>query len=279
MGNKITILDTFVKEGLGNIRVAKLNGEPLFNLYDTCFDLGYTTKNSKGTLYLYKSRIEDVCKSLDITGVDTVSTEYMVITKETDFENTWITEPNFYDLCLESKAKNARPFRKWVTSEVLPSVRKTGSYSENKIDEIEKLKLEQSQLEFVLNRMHLSKSSEIKVITDFNESQGLSTAYLPSYVDEEAGTAPTQLLTEFKVPLSTVKFNKLLIEKGYLEEMKRKSTNEKGFKTYKVLTEKGLQYGKNEVNTKGSSKDSQPLYFKNKFQELLDLIITDVEGN
>ena len=39
-----------------------------------------------------------------------------------------INESGLYDLILEAKKKEAKPFRRWVTSEVLPSIRKTGSY-------------------------------------------------------------------------------------------------------------------------------------------------------
>ena len=40
----------------------------------------------------------------------------------------FINEPGLYDLILESKKPEAKVFRRWVTSEVLPSIRKTGSY-------------------------------------------------------------------------------------------------------------------------------------------------------
>lgn len=42
---------------------------------------------------------------------------------------TIINEDGLYDVILESRKPEARAFRKWVTSEVLPSIRKTGSYS------------------------------------------------------------------------------------------------------------------------------------------------------
>lgn len=125
MNNKIEI---FKNEELGQIKIAFLDDGLMFNLYDSCWNLGYTTKNNEGRVYLYKNRIEKICSTLEITSVDVVSTIKKPITKDIDFENTWIDEQSFYDLCLESKAKNARSFRRWVTGEVLPSIRKTGSY-------------------------------------------------------------------------------------------------------------------------------------------------------
>lgn len=135
MMERLVKLEPFEKSGIGKIRIALLEDKLLFNLYDACFYLGYTTKNGRGEIYLYKNRIENICKSLGITGVDVVSTKIIPIVKYIDFENTWIDEQSFYDLCLESHAKNARPFRRWVTGEVLPSIRKTGFYSTEKAEQ------------------------------------------------------------------------------------------------------------------------------------------------
>ena len=46
-----------------------------------------------------------------------------------DLKAKWISEPGLYDLASSSKLPAARAFRKWVFAEVLPSIRKTGSYS------------------------------------------------------------------------------------------------------------------------------------------------------
>ena len=39
-----------------------------------------------------------------------------------------INEMRFYDLLIKSKKEDAKPFQKWITKEVLPSIRKTGRY-------------------------------------------------------------------------------------------------------------------------------------------------------
>jgi len=124
--NEKNELQLFTSEQFGQIRIMTIDGEDHFNLYDTMFGLGYT-KTSKGKLYLRKDEIENICETLDIKGLS-VSDNLIIITKDIDFENTYVTEDNFYDLCIESKAKNARSFRKWITSEVLPSLRKRGVY-------------------------------------------------------------------------------------------------------------------------------------------------------
>jgi len=120
-------LMVFEQSGLGKLRITQINDEDVFNLSDVCLGLGYTRNNSIGKPYLRKDDIESKCKTLDIIGVSLTGTN-LEITKDIDFENTYISEESFYDLALESRAKNARNFRKWVTSDILPALRKRGVY-------------------------------------------------------------------------------------------------------------------------------------------------------
>jgi prophage antirepressor-like protein len=119
-------LQVFEKAGLGSLRITMINNKEAFNLSDTCLGLGYA-KISKNNAYLRKDAVEEICESLGITGLSP-SDNFIKITRDIDFENTYISEESFYDLSLESKAKHARTFRKWVTSEVLPSIRKHGVF-------------------------------------------------------------------------------------------------------------------------------------------------------
>ncbi len=48
--------------------MALINNEPVLNLSDICFRLGYT-KDAKGKTYLFKFRVENICRSLDIKGL------------------------------------------------------------------------------------------------------------------------------------------------------------------------------------------------------------------
>lgn len=77
------------------------------------------------------------------------------------------------------------------------------------------------------------------------------------------------LLQENKVDISTQKFNQILMEKGLLKEMTRKSS--KGERKFKNLTEQGMKYGENQVNPQ-NPKETQPLYYVDKFDELLALV-------
>ena len=80
--------------------------------------------------------LSDVCKTLDLTvkGVvqrlnkEVIST-YPLETAGGIQQMYFVNEDGLYDVILDSRKPEAKRFRKWVTSEVLPSIRKTGSYS------------------------------------------------------------------------------------------------------------------------------------------------------
>lgn len=116
----INDLQIFNNEQFGEVKVIKReNGEPLFELYSVGFALGYSRKvNSKGKDYIQvrKDRVDNVMKNADITGL------YLD-------GQTFLTEDMLYDFIFEAKTERSKPFRKWVTSEVLPTLRKTGHYS------------------------------------------------------------------------------------------------------------------------------------------------------
>jgi len=94
------------------------DGEILFELYSTGAALGYTrTRLSKGREYtqIMEDRIDKVMMNGAITGLQHDGA-------------TYLNEVMLYDFILESKTKNGREFRKWVTEDVLPAIRKTGGY-------------------------------------------------------------------------------------------------------------------------------------------------------
>jgi len=154
--NDVTIFNSDV---FGKLRIKKINGVDTFNISDICFGLGYTSL-AKGKLYLYKKRIVNICETLGIKGFDTASNLFE-ITKDIDYENTYINEDSFYDLCLESDAKNARVFRKWVTLDVLPSIRQNGGYIKDNATEIQVDKLTKYSLPKLKNTF---KTENIELI-------------------------------------------------------------------------------------------------------------------
>jgi len=90
-----------------------------------------------------------------------------------------------------------------------------------------------------------------------------------------AGSGPTSSLTELlkkhDVSLSTVKANKILLEKGILEEAERVSSKSGKNKKYKVLTDIGLGYGINRESR--HSDQTSPYYYDNAFPQLITLLL------
>jgi len=80
----------------------------------------------------------------------------------------------------------------------------------------------------------------------------------------------TELLKETGLSISAQAFNQRAIQKGFLCEIKRNSSKGKD-KYFKSITESGIPYGENQINP-NNPKETQPLWYKEKFNELLALI-------
>ena len=108
MNNEIMI---FESPEFGRIRtVNDEEGEPWFCLADVCKVLGL--------------KQGDVCRRL---AKGLVSTQPLATRGGTQMAN-FVNEDGLYDVILDSRKPSAKAFRKWVTSEVLPQIRKTGGY-------------------------------------------------------------------------------------------------------------------------------------------------------
>ena len=118
--------------------------------------------------------------------------------------------------------------------------------------------------------LKVNEASRILMMHKAYKSLGVNTSFLPNYTEEDITHSLTELLAKHNVDMSARKFNQLLIQNDIVEVKTRKST--KGIKTYKALTNKGLKYGKNLVNP-NNQKETQPHYFDNTFEELLELVL------
>lgn len=101
-------LQIFNSEEFGEIRTITKDNEPMFCLADVCKALDI--KNAT-----------DVAKRLD-------DDERTRLNLGRQGETNFVTESGLYAVILRSDKPNAKKFRKWITGEVLPSIRKTGSY-------------------------------------------------------------------------------------------------------------------------------------------------------
>lgn len=107
--DKVTI---FKYEENKPVRIVNINGEPWFVLKDVCDVLGLSTPAR-------------VAERLDS---DEVSQAHLIDSVGRSQEMTIISESGLYNVILRSDKPEAKPFRKWVTAVVLPSIRKNGGY-------------------------------------------------------------------------------------------------------------------------------------------------------
>ena len=116
--------------------------------------------------------------------------------------------------------------------------------------------------------LNLNDSSKLSLISKVAAPLGLPTPdYTPSHGILKSAT---ELLKEAGLSISAQAFNQRAIQKGILCDVKRKSSKGKD-KHFKSITESGLTYGENQVNP-NNTKETQPLWYKEKFNELLMLL-------
>ena len=231
--------------------------EPLFEIYSTGMALGYKTSNG----YPYKSRIDNTIKNAEISTFSQGVKKYF-------------TEEQLYDFMLEAHTDKCKKFKKWITHEVLPQIRKTGEYKNTStkdkyISEIDIAKAELSLVEATAKLLNLNNSSKLLLATNVYENHNIPTNLLPQYTKSEGTLLPaTTLLKNNNINISTQKFNKILLKQGILEVKERKSSKGK-IKTFKQLV--NLEYGENFVNPQ-NNKEVQPLYYEDKFIDLIKLV-------
>ena len=107
-------IQVFENTEFGNIRTMEIDGEPYFVGKDVAEALGYV----KARNAIAKHVDDEDKKDAPIQG-DLGGTQSMTI----------INESGLYSLILSSKLEGAKRFKRWVTSEVLPAIRKTGAYA------------------------------------------------------------------------------------------------------------------------------------------------------
>lgn len=113
---EVKVFKNPVHPEFGNLRTIEIDGEPWFVGKDVAAALGYTKERNALDKHVDK---DDALKR----GV----TDSMGRTQQM----TIINESGLYSLILSSKLPSAKEFKHWVTSEVLPSIRKNGAYIRN----------------------------------------------------------------------------------------------------------------------------------------------------
>lgn len=113
-----------------------------------------------------------------------------------------------------------------------------------------------------LNMSNISKLILAKAVTSEFDLP------LPDYVPSEGVVHSADfLLKKHNVGKSSIAFNKELVKFGYLREEQRPKKNGKLSK-FKVITDKGLAFGRNDINEKNTN-ETHPRWYDDKFEELL----------
>lgn len=110
-------VQVFNNPEFGDIRTVEIDGEPWFVGKDVADNLGYQNGS------------RDINRHVD----EEDRQNYQNGTFESNRGLTIINESGLYSLILGSKLDSAKRFQHWVTSEVLPSIRKTGAYVQQEI--------------------------------------------------------------------------------------------------------------------------------------------------
>ena len=249
MENKPSII-TKENELFGQVRFAYIDGELYAVGKDVAEALGYADASST---------VSKKCKGVSKMVIPTSGGNQIT---------SLIPESDIYRLIFGSQLESAKKFQDWVFKDVLPQIRKTGSYTLAKEQYTVTPKEELECLNVVSGILNFNDNSKLLGVRSIYDKYGMETSYLPVYTPSKGILkSPTALLKQFNVDMSAREFNKKLIEHGILRECERQSTKDKN-KTKKFKNLVDTEWGENQIYSK-NSKETQPLYYEDKFMDLL----------
>ncbi|WP_203261159.1 phage antirepressor [Streptococcus uberis] len=175
------------------VRTVTINNEPYFVGKDIAYILGYS--NSRQAL---RSHVDEDDKG--VSNFDTLGGKQDLVI---------INESGLYSLILSSKLPQAKEFKRWVTSEVLPTIRKHGAYlTDSKIEEV------LLSPDTIINLATQLKEERQKVNSlqiALEESQKQA-RYLDLIIESKNSIVITQIAADYG--MSAQRFNKILHELG-----------------------------------------------------------------
>ena len=269
MTNKDKTMNTvkiFNHPVFGQVRIIEddASSELLFCANDVTMALGYSNGRDAVAKHVDEG---------DVAKRDTpIPNQYGTLVNQSV---TYITESGVYALIFGSKQERAKDFKRWVTSEVLPSIRKTGQYSVKQPSINDKLQVSLTFADWTIKTLNLNEASKICWAKKIAEKFDIPTDALPIGVN--AGTeAPTlhaakDLLKENNIPLSATAFNRMLVSYGIIHEATRPSRVRNKLWKWKVLNEGYEYYGQN-VQDPNYQSQTQIKWYDNRFCELLKLV-------
>lgn len=210
-------LQTFKNQEFGSVRTLVINNEPWFIGKDVADVLGY------------KNQRDAISKHVDSEDKNTVAIHDGITRGNPN--QTIINESGLYALIFGSKLESAQKFKRWVTSEVLPALRKTGQYQVKELSGQELMAKALIEAQSVLAAKD-KQIEEMKPKVVFADA--VATSHTSILVGELA-----KILKQNGIDMGQKRLFAWLREKGYL--IKRQGTD------YNMPTQKAMELGLFEI--------------------------------
>lgn len=218
-------LKVFNNQEFGAVRVAEINNEPWFVAKDISDVLEYRTSSDM-------TRILDEDEKMHLSREE-VLTRIKCVTEINNKGMNFINESGLYSAILRSNKPEAKKFKKWVTKEVLPTIRKTGGYLGNTEEMTEEEIMAKALIvaqKTIENKNKLIEELKPKAIF----ADAVSASHTSILVGELA-----KILKQNGVDTGQKRFFEWLRDNGYL--IKRKGSD------YNMPTQKSMDQGLFEI--------------------------------
>lgn len=215
-------LQVFKNQEFGSVRTLVINSEPWFVGKDVTKALGYDNPSKA-----IRDHVEEEDKRVGVQNV----TPYIIDSLGRKQHPTFINESGLYALVFGSKLPSAKKFKRWVTSEVLPALRKTGQYQVKELSGSELMAKALIEAQSVL-------AAKDKQIEQMKPKALFADAVATSHTSILVGEL-AKILKQNGIDVGQKRLFAWLREKGYL--IKRQGTD------YNMPTQKAMELGLFEI--------------------------------
>ena len=212
-------LQVFKNQEFGSVRTLVINSEPWFVGKDVAEALGY--KNTKDAL----------AKHVDSEDKEILKSQNATLENIPNRGVTVVNESGLYSLVLSSKLPSAKKFKRWVTSEVLPALRKTGQY------QVKELSGQELMAKALIEAQNVLAAKD-KQIQEMKPKALFADAVATSHTSILVGEL-AKILKQNGIEMGQKRLFAWLREKGYL--IKRQGTD------YNMPTQKAMELGLFEI--------------------------------
>ena len=215
-------LQVFNNQEFGQVRSLVINNEPWLVGKDVAEALGYDNPSKA-----IRDHVEEEDKKMGVQNV----TPYIIDSLGRKQHPTFINESGLYALVFSSKLPSTKKFKRWVTSEVLPALRKTGQYQVKELSGSELMARALIEAQSVL-------AAKDKQIEEMKPKALFADAVATSHTSILVGEL-AKILKQNGIDMGQKRLFAWLRENGYL--IKRKGTD------YNMPTQKAMDLGLFEI--------------------------------